>query len=608
MTATGTDLHRLLRRQLARHAPGGQVPAALDALLEAVDQAYRESDNDRSMLERSLELSSQELLQANAALRALVSAFPDQLLRLDRDGTVLDVRGGGKDQARRWATNRPLVDQLPPGVRASIGSALTEASLRGAMVSRELDFRADTSPQVFEARIVPLDDGDLLLILRDVTAEHLAKAELTASQAALHEAHRTLEHRVEERTRELEHANNELRREFAERQAAEHERAELEVQLRHAQKMEAVGRLAGGIAHDFNNLLTAVQGYSELLINALEGSPLREDATEIHRAAERASLLTRQLLAFSRRQLLSPEVIDATTQVVDLSRMLSRLIGERIRIDLRLTPDPWPVRVDADQLEQAIVNLALNARDAMPAGGPLVIQTANRTLDDANARALEVAPGDYVAIVVSDAGTGIPAEVQARVFEPFFTTKPKGQGTGLGLSMVYGFVRQSEGAISFESREGEGTSFTILLPRADRAPDQPAGPVRPPLTAHRGEGTVLVAEDEPALRRLATTVLGQAGYRTLAAPDGRAALELFDAHAGEVDIVVTDVVMPRLDGLQFARSLRERRPDLPLIYMTGYAEEGQALRDSAPDAAILLKPFSPGVLLDAVAEALAQRK
>ena len=461
-------MHSLLRRQLKRYFPEEQFPAELQSMLDAVDQAYQQFDNDRSMLERSLDLSSQELLQANGELRALVSAFPDHIIRLRPDCTIVDIKGAPSEQSRRWLPGHDFCEAIDPKVRPVILDALSRVVSEQAAVNVELESNADRSnSRFYEARLLPLEDNQVLMILRDVTERHYAEKQLRASQIALHEAHRDLERRVDERTAALGRANDELRREITERQAAESARHQLEEQLRHAQKMEAIGRLSGGIAHDFNNLLTAIRGYSELLLKELVGSPLRADVEEIFNAADRAATLTGQLLAFSRRQILSPEIVVLNQRVMDMSRMLERLIGEHIAIDLHLASDLWPVRADAAQLEQVVVNLALNARDAMPDGGRLAIETSNRDLKAKDAQALEIAPGPFVELRVRDTGIGIPYDVQGRIFEPFFTTKPKGAGTGLGLSMVYGFVRQSGGAISLASVPGKGSTFSLLLPRTD---------------------------------------------------------------------------------------------------------------------------------------------
>ena len=471
------ELHSLLRRQLKRHFPDARVPPEFEPMLAAIDQAYQQFDNDRAMLERSLDLSSQELLQANSELRALVSAFPDHILRLDPRGTILDIKGARLGAVAALAAGpRFSRDASIARARPPLGDALQRVAAEHAAISIELEANADVAaPRFYEARLLPLAETQVLMILRDVTERHYAERQLRASQLALHEAHRDLERRVDERTAALGRANEELRREMAERQAAESARSELEEQLRHAQKMEAIGRLSGGIAHDFNNLLTAIRGYSELLMKALQGSPLQADVEEIFNAADRASTLTGQLLAFSRRQILSPEIVVLNQRVTDMSRMLDRLIGEHIAIDLRLASDLWPVRADAAQLEQVLVNLVLNARDAMPQGGRLAIETSNRDIKPKEAQALEIAAGPFVELRVRDNGIGIPADVQARIFEPFFTTKPKGAGTGLGLSMVYGFVRQSGGAITVDSAVGEGTTFSLLLPRTDDMTGRGAG-------------------------------------------------------------------------------------------------------------------------------------
>ena len=601
-----SDFHSLLRRQLNQHFPDGAVPPDLEPMLAAVAQAYRQFDDDRAMLERSLDLSSQELLQANTQLRALVSAFPEQIVRIDAAGLILDVKGAAlAEPTRRWVAGQRLADVGDGAAREPVNRALARVTGERLPINLELELGTDTpTPRFYEARLLPMDDAQVLLILRDVTERHYAEKQLRASQIALHEAHRDLERRVEERTAALGRVNDELRREMAERQAAEAARGELEEQLRHAQKMEAIGRLSGGIAHDFNNLLTAIRGYSELLLKALTGSPLRADVEEIFNAAERVATLTGQLLAFSRRQILSPEIVGLNQRVTDMTRMLNRLIGEHIAIDLHLASDLGSVRADAAQLEQVVVNLALNARDAMPDGGRLAIETANQEISAQRARKLDIAPGAFVELRVRDTGVGIDPDVQGRIFEPFFTTKPKGAGTGLGLSMVYGFVRQSGGAVWVTSAPGHGSTFSLLLPRTDGTTVERTPAPKTLLQQARGSGTILIAEDERALRRLAATVLGQAGYRTLEASDGQQALDLFTVHAHSITMVVTDVVMPRMGGIELARRLRHLKPALPLLFVTGYVEQSEALHESAAGMPVLLKPFSPDALLQAVSSAL----
>ena len=598
-------MHSLLRRQLKRFFPDNNLPADLQPLLDAVDQAYAQFDGDRAMLERSLDLSSQELLQANSELRALVSAFPDHIVRLRPSGIILDIKGAPTEQSHRWLPGRDFLDTLEIKGRGPVIEALHRVVAAQTPISIELEAGADSgAARYYEARLLPLEDAQVMMILRDVTERHFAEKQLRASQQALHEAHRDLERRVEERTAALGRANAELRREMAERQAAESAQRQLEEQLRHAQKMEAIGRLSGGIAHDFNNLLTAIRGYSELLLKELHGSPLRADVEEIFNAADRAATLTGQLLAFSRRQILSPEIVGLNQRVTDMTRMLNRLIGEHIAIDLHLAPDLWSVRADAAQLEQVLVNLALNARDAMPQGGRLAIETSNRDVRAREATALEIAPGPFVELRVRDTGIGIPLDVQGRVFEPFFTTKPKGAGTGLGLSMVYGFVRQSGGAITVDSAPGKGTTFSLLLPRTDDTADR--APASHPLVtpAERGSGTVLIAEDERALRRLSATVLKQAGYQTLEAADGQQALDLYSVHARSIVMVVTDVVMPNMGGIELAHRLRAINAALPILFVTGYVEQSQTLHNSTNGVPVLLKPFSPQAFLRSISTAL----
>ena len=598
-------MHSLLRRQLTRFFPNGHVPETLQPLLDAVNEAYTGFDNDRTMLERSLELSSQELLQANAELRVLVSAFPDHILRLDAQGLIIDVKGAPSEQARRWQPGQEFLDTLDARGRGRMANALHRVLADRTPVSVELEAGADTpAPRFYEARLLPLEGDQVLIILRDVTERHYAEKQLRASQIALHEAHRDLERRVEERTAALHRANDELRREMAERQAAEHARNQLEEQLRHAQKMEAIGRLSGGIAHDFNNLLTAIRGYSELLLKELDGSPLRTDVEEIFHAAERAATLTGQLLSFSRRQILSPEILVLNQRVMDMSRMLDRLIGEHIAIDLRLSSDLWTVRADAAQLEQVLVNLALNARDAMPNGGRLAIETSNRDVTPHEAQVLDIPAGSYIELRVRDTGVGIAPDVLGRIFEPFFTTKPKGAGTGLGLSMAYGFAKQSGGAISVDSTPGQGSTFSLLLPRVDDTTDRTSTPKHLVPTKERTGGTILIVEDERALRRLSATVLAQAGYRTMEASDGQQALDLFAVHRDHIVMIVTDVVMPRMGGIELAERLRPTHPKLPFLFVTGYVDQSDALQQSASGSGVLLKPFSPDALLKAIAAAL----
>jgi PAS domain S-box-containing protein len=387
------------------------------------------------------------------------------------------------------------------------------------------------------------------------------------------------------------------------------ERRRLEVELAQAQKMEAVGRLAGGIAHDFNNMLSAILGFSRLIHDDLAPSdPMREDMAEIIRAAERSALLTRQLLAFSRRQILEPRVVDLGERVAEMERMLRRLIGENIELALTLPPRLGRVKVDPGQMEQVLLNLVLNARDAMPRGGRLAIELADLEVDRAPPRHLVGVPaGAYVELTVSDTGSGMPSSVRERVFEPFFTTKEDGRGTGLGLATVYGVVKQSGGHVSFESEPGRGTTFRVHLPRTDEEPASRRATVRPSVVG-RGE-TVLIVEDEAAVRQFVRKTLERGGYLTLEAADGDDALRVAERRGGAIDLLLTDVVMPRMSGPELVQRLSPRWPGLTVVYMSGYAEHILAHQGVLEAGAhFIAKPVSPNALLVKLAEALAEKR
>jgi two-component system, cell cycle sensor histidine kinase and response regulator CckA len=383
--------------------------------------------------------------------------------------------------------------------------------------------------------------------------------------------------------------------------AVRRERLQLQQDLARAQKLEAIGRLAGGVAHDFNNVLTAILGSAELLMmDTPPGEHAREEVEIIRDAAARAQDLIRQLLAFSSRQVLQPVVLDLNDLITDLGRMLRRLIGEDLTLDTDLARDLCAVRADPGQVEQVLVNLAVNARDAMPDGGRLAIRTENVDVTDGG----DVPAGPYVRIEVTDTGTGMDAPTLARVFEPFFTTKERGKGTGLGLASVYGIVRQSGGHIAVTSTPGVGTSFRIHLPRVDAPVDAAPAP-RVVSVPPAGSETVLVAEDEQMVRVLIRKVLEQAGYTVLLASGGAEALQLAARHAGPIQILVTDVVMPGMNGRELARRLLELRPDTKVLYLSGYADdavERHGVLD--PGTAFMQKPFSPGALANRVREVL----
>lgn len=395
-------------------------------------------------------------------------------------------------------------------------------------------------------------------------------------------------------------------RDISERALAEEENRNLQEQLAQSQKIEAVGQLAGGIAHDFNNLLTAIGGYSELLLGDLPpDDPRRAHAEEIRKAGERAASLTRQLLAFSRRQVLAPKVFDLNATVLDLERILGRLIGDHIQLRINPSAGLWTVKADPGQIGQAILNLAINARDAMPEGGTLTIETANVELGaDYVPSHASVVPGPYAMVAITDTGTGMTEQVKAHIFEPFFTTKEQGKGTGLGLSTTYGIVKQSGGYIWCDSEPEHGATFKIYLPRVLEAVERDLPPAAPPAMLS-GEETILLVEDEPEVRSLVQKVLKMQGYTVLAAANAEEALRVSGDFRGEIEMMVCDVSMPGLSGKQLAERLAESRPETKVLFMSGYTDDTivhHGILD--PGIAFLQKPFTPQALARKVREVL----
>ncbi|HEY1186653.1 MAG TPA: PAS domain S-box protein, partial [Gemmata sp.] len=371
-------------------------------------------------------------------------------------------------------------------------------------------------------------------------------------------------------------------------------RRRLEEQFRQAQKMEAVGRLAGGVAHDFNNLLTIINGYSEMLLSGCPaGDPAREMLAAVHDAGERAARLTQQLLAFSRKSVVEPRLVDLSELVAESAKLLRRLIGEDIALAVLTDPAPVPVVIDPGQFEQVLMNLAVNARDAMPTGGRLTLETRCVDLDSGSGRSHpDLPPGRYAALRVADTGCGMSPEVRDKIFEPFFTTKGVGKGTGLGLAVVHGVVKQAGGSVAVESADGAGTTFTVLLPPATGAPAGAAPGVT--RLAPRGSETVLLAEDEDAVRTLVRVALEGQGYTVLPASGGAEALDRLRAHPDPVHLLVTDVVMPQMSGRELAEAARAARPGLRVLYMSGYTDDalGRHGLEGTGDQ-FIQKPFTP---------------
>jgi len=381
-----------------------------------------------------------------------------------------------------------------------------------------------------------------------------------------------------------------------------------EEQFLQSQKLEAVGRLAGGVAHDFNNLLTAIGGYSELSLRRLSSDdPLTGYLKEIKRASERAASLTRQLLAFSRKQIMQPKVLDLNSVITDLQGMLSRIIGEDIKQILTLSSNLGSVKADPGQLEQVIMNLAVNAKDAMPLGGKLIIETANRYLDEAySEQHIAVAPGPFVMLAISDTGIGMDEATQKQIFEPFFTTKPVGKGTGLGLSMVYGIVKQSAGSIWVYSEVGKGTTFKLYFPMVDESSEK-YEPTHASAEIPRGTETILLVEDAESVRNLARDTLNIGGYEVLDADSGAAAMLICEQHREPIHLLLTDVVMPEMSGPELAECLLVQHPEMRVLYMSGYMQDAivhHGLLDEGIN--FIEKPFSPEALSLKVLEVLRQ--
>ena len=505
-------------------------------------------------------------MAANARMDAAIQASPLAVLTLDRNGVVTSWNRTA-EHILGWAAQEAIGRPLPlaEGMSEAAMRDIVVTTIRGEMVSgvEMKQWRRDGTP--FEAAIwtAPLRE----------TAREVSGILITIADVS--------------------------------------DRARLEEQLRLSQKMEAVGRLAGGIAHDFNNLLTVINGYSSMLIENLKGNPYAvSQAGDILSAGTRASELVSQLLAFSRRQMIKPKPIEMNQLIHNIERMLRRLIGEHIELRTDLHPDAGWIHADPNQMEAVLLNLATNAQDAMAQGGILEIRTAAITVDSGHDEArLKPPAGGYVRLTVRDTGHGMDAETQQHIFEPFFTTKQPGKGTGLGLSSVYGAVEQSGGRIAVSSGVGEGTTFSVYLPRLEGVGGTSEAPAKGLECCCPGCETILLVEDETSVRRMLREALRNAGYKVWEAENGADAIGQWGARISELDLVVTDIVMPVMNGLRLVEELRCRRPDLKVVFMSGHSLEminSHAGHDPAPD--LLLKPFLPQALVHKVRELLDQPK
>ena len=513
--------------------------------------------SDRKMAEEAL-------LRAEARARALIGAMQDVILVLDRAGTYVDIAPSATDRLFRTPAEllgRKLTDVFPARQANEFLQAIARALDTHAATEIAYDLEIHGETYWFEATISPLPDDRVVWVARDVSA----------------------------------------------RLRAEHALRESEDQLRQVQKMEAVGQLAGGIAHDFNNLLMAIMSNAELAALELPaGGAAAAHIEEIKSASRRARSLTQQLLAFSRKQMLQPKVLDPNHVVTDSEQILRRLIGETITMSVALDPAVGRVRADQGQLAQVLINLAVNARDAMSGGGQLWIETLNRDVSALEARTHRgLREGSYVVIQVRDTGVGMDEQTMARIFEPFFTTKPPGQGTGLGLSTAYGIVKQSGGYIAVTSVIGEGSTFTIFLPRVFDEADPAATVALPEVPAMTSRGTVLLVEDEAAVREATKRMLRKFGFVVIEAKNGQDALMLWEKEGKTVDVVLTDVVMPAMGGAELAKALRGRRQDLRVVFMSGYTQ-GTLELSSMDEAAtrFLPKPFTADQLVNTLRELL----
>jgi two-component system cell cycle sensor histidine kinase/response regulator CckA len=576
-------VHNLLARQLRRLGLSAEeVPADSErwlALLARVSESYADFDRDQYLLERSLSLSSAEmrplsddlvrdvaerrraedaLRESEAAQRLLFEASPVPVVVFD--ARTLRLVGANAAAAQLYGYDRPallaltLIDLCAPAEREATTRRLRDVDhdeWRGAATHCRRD-GSHVQVEVVARALTLAGEAVRMAVITDVTA-----------------------------------------------------RVELEAQLRQSQKMDAVGRLAGGVAHDFNNILSVILGYADLSVDELEpGSTLRGNLEEIRTAGARASALTHQLLLSSRHQMVEQRVIDLNELLASTERMLTRLVGADVELVTKLAPAPGLVRADPGNLAQVFLNLVVNARDAMPAGGRLTLETSHVMLDEAYASGhLGAAVGPHVMVTVTGTGVGMDKATQSRIFEPFFTTKERGKGTGLGLSTAFGILRQSNGSIWVRSEPGLGTTFTVLLPRVDEAADELAAPAV--TSTLEGTETILLVEDEAQVREVAHAILRRAGYRVIEASDGEAALRQSASYDGEIHLLLTDVVMPRMSGPELARRLGPLRPAMAIVCMSGYTDETVTRHGAAASGvSYLQKPLTPASLTRKVREVL----
>jgi two-component system cell cycle sensor histidine kinase/response regulator CckA len=570
----GARLERFRTRR--RHRDGRWIPVTLTM------SPLREDGELIGFTVIARATTARERLESS--LQALLEAAPDAFVGVGDDGRIMLSNTQAEllfGLTRNGLIGRSVDDLLSPSLpddptphEPATDESPAELLTPGAPATPTLAQRIDgsTVPVEVSMSVLPTEDGRMrCAVIRDITDRI----------------------RAEDRFRQM---------------RAEAERARMDAQLQRTQRLEGLGQLAGGVAHDFNNLIAVIANYATFIAEEAADAGLPQiagDAEQITKAAQRGADLTHQLLAFARREVVRPRPLDLNDVVTDIEQMLRRSIGEHITLAVRLAGDLPSVTADPGQLDQVLVNLAVNARDAMPRGGELTIETEQLDVDpDYAAGRPHLRPGRYVRMRVSDTGTGMPPEVIERAFEPFYTTKPAGKGTGLGLATVYGIITAAGGDLNVYSEAGMGTTFTILLPTTDAAPVEPEAPAEALGDDYR-RGTILAVEDEPALRDVLHRILSGAGHHVLIAPDGPAALEIAGEYEGEIDMLLTDVVMPHMLGKDLAERFVRARPGSAVLFMSGYARPVLASQGTLdPDVVLVEKPFSKNQLLTAVRHAL----
>ena len=530
--------------------------------------------------------------------RTLFESSPDAIFIEDTRGYVLDCNPAAAILHRTERTQligKHVTELVPPDWRAKVIISADEFPFEVEGLSLTAD-GASIPVGIRTSRIEYNGKPALLLNVRDITDRKRLEERLRASNDEL-------EVRVQNRTAALARANEILREEIAERNHAEEERRRLEEQVQEAQRMEAVGRLAGGVAHDFNNLLTVIIGRCEVMLDRLSANhPMLPDVMLIHDAAHKAAGVTRQLLAFGRKQVLQPRILDLNAVISNMKAIMVSLISENIQLKVTLDPGTWRVEADRGQVEQVIMNLVVNAIDAMSRGGELEILSSNENLEaGCTDFGLPPQPGRYAALSVRDNGDGMDAETLSHIFEPFFTTKGEAKGTGLGLSTVYGIVKQSSGYIRAVSSPGHGSTFTVYLPGLDRAPDPLYSESQ---DAPRGIETVLLAEDAHVVRKLTRELLENRGYRVIEAASGEEAVNICQTFAGKIELLLSDVIMSHMNGHELAEQVTRIRPGIKVLLMSGYADEITRNQIAKTGFKFLAKPFTSNGLGLKVREAL----